>query len=204
MIPIIDFILNMDKYLDIIIQNYGSLVYLFAFLIIFIETGIVIFPFLPGDTLLFVLGAFASRGQLSLLVLLSILFIAALLGNVTNYAFGRYLGMKLFSRFIRKEHLTKTHSFFDKYGVKTIVIARFIPIIRTIAPFVAGVGKMNYLRFFIFSLIGSLLWVFLFILAGFFFGNIPFVQHNLSIVILIIIIISLIPAIVEYFRHRKN
>jgi len=202
MIQIIDFILNIDKYIDLIIQSYGLLVYLFVFLIIFVETGLVITPFLPGDSLLFVLGAFASRGQLSLLVLLSILFIAALVGNMTNYFLGRYFGQKVFSRFIKKEHLKRTHSFFDKYGSKTLIIARFVPIIRTIAPFIAGVGKMDYLKFVIFSLIGSFLWVFLIILAGFFFGNIPFVEDNLSLVIITIIILSFIPAIVEYFRNK--
>jgi membrane-associated protein len=204
MIPIVDFIINADKYIDLIIQSYGLLIYLFVFLIIFLETGVVVTPFLPGDSLLFVLGAFASRGELSLFVLFSILFVAALLGNITNYLAGRYLGQKLFSRFIRKEHINKTRSFYAKYGDKTIVLARFIPIIRTFAPFIAGIGKMSYSRFIIFSLIGSLLWVSLFILAGFFFGNLPFIEQNLSLVILVIVILSLIPAIVEYFRNKSN
>jgi len=204
MIPLIDFIIHADKYIDLMIVNYGFLVYIFVFLIIFIETGIVIFPFLPGDSLLFVLGAFASRGELSLLVLIISLIIAAFVGNITNYLIGRYLGKKVFSRFIKKKHMDKTEAYYKKYGDKTIVLARFVPIIRTIAPFVAGVGEMPYPRFLSFSLIGSFLWVIIFTIAGFFFGNAPIVKNNLSLFIIAIILVSLIPAVVEYFRVKKD
>jgi len=204
MIQIIDFILHVDKYIDILIANYGIWVYFLVFLVIFIETGIVIMPFLPGDSLLFVLGAFASRGTLSLWVILISLFIAAVVGDTINYSIGKYFGEKVFSRFIKKEHLDKTRSFYQKYGDKTIVIARFVPIVRTLAPFLAGVARMRYPRFLSFNVIGGLLWVFIFVLAGFFFGNIPIIKDNLSIVIILIIIISVIPAIIEYLRARKN
>lgn len=202
MIPLIDFVLNVDKYIDLIISNYGLLVYAFMFLIIFIETGVVIMPFLPGDSLLFVLGAFAARGQLSLLTLIILLVIAAFVGNITNYLIGRYLGEKVFSKFINPNHLVKTKSFYSKYGDKTLILARFVPIVRTIAPFLAGVGKMPYSKLITFSLLGSILWVVLFVLAGFFFGNIPLIENNLSIVIISIIIVSLIPAVIGYFKNR--
>jgi len=202
MIPLIDFVLNVDKYIDLIISNYGLLVYAFMFLIIFIETGVVIMPFLPGDSLLFVLGAFAARGQLSLLTLIILLVIAAFVGNITNYLIGRYLGEKVFSKFINPNHLVKTKSFYSKYGDKTLILARFVPIVRTIAPFLAGVGKMPYSKLITFSLLGSILWVVLFVLAGFFFGNIPLIENNLSIVIISIIIVSLIPAVIGYFKNK--
>ena len=203
---LIDFILHFDKYLGLFVQDYGILTYLILFLIIFFETGLVITPFLPGDSLLFVAGTFAAQGTLNVLVLFFVLSIAAILGDSLNYWIGNYFGEKVFSksRFFKKEYLEKTKSFYHKHGSKTIVLARFVPIIRTFAPFVAGVGKMQYAKFLFYNIIGGLVWVALFIFSGFFFGNVGIVKENLTIVILIIIVISVIPGIVEYLRQRRN
>ncbi len=199
---IVDFILHIDKYLDILIQSYGTLVYVILFLIIFVETGLVIMPFLPGDSLLFVAGTLAAADSLNVYMLFLILSIAAILGDTINYWIGSYFGEKIFTKFIRKEYLDKTKLFYEKYGKKTIIFARFIPIIRTFAPFVAGVGKMDYAIFLSYNIIGGISWVAIFIFAGFFFGNIPFVKDNLAVIILAIIIISIIPPTIEYLRHK--
>lgn len=202
---IIDFILNVDKYLSIIIENYGLLTYLLLFAVIFIETGLVIMPFLPGDSLIFVAGTFAAQGVLNVLLLFVILCAAAILGDTANYWIGTYFGKKIErSRVIKKEYIEKTNHFYEKYGGKTIILARFVPIVRTFAPFVAGIGKMKYSKFLSFNVIGGIAWVALFLFAGYFFGKIQLIRENLTIAILIIIFVSLIPPIVEYFRVRKH
>ncbi len=178
----------------------------FSFVVIFCETGLVVTPFLPGDSLLFAAGTFAALGSLNLSTLLLILYLAPVLGDSTNYWIGRFLGPKVFqreSRFLKREYLDKTAAFYEKHGGKTIVIARFMPIFRTFAPFVAGIGKMHYPRFLLFSVGGTLLWISLFVLAGYFFGNIPFVKQNFTVAIMAIIALSLVPMIVEYWRHKR-
>jgi membrane-associated protein len=204
----VDFFLHLDKHLADVIQQYGIYTYALLFLIVFLETGLVVTPLLPGDSLLFAAGSFAGIGALSLWPLLFLLSVAAVFGDTVNYAIGATLGPRVFhyprSRFFNPEHLRKTHEFYEKYGGKTIIIARFIPIIRTFAPFVAGIGAMSYARFLSYNVIGGVLWVSLCVLAGYFFGNLPFVQRNFSVVILAIIAISLLPALVEYLRHRMQ
>ena len=203
---LIDFILHIDKYLHLIVQNYGILSYFILFFIVFCETGLVFTPFLPGDSLLFVAGTLAANGVLNLFFLFLVFVIAAILGDTVNYWIGNYLGERVFlrSRLVNKNYIEKTKEFYKKHGGKTIVIARFIPIIRTFAPFIAGVGKMNYLRFLIFNIIGAIVWVGIFVFSGYYFGGISFVQNNLSFVLLGIILVSLIFPLVEYLRHRKN
>ncbi len=205
-VELIDFVLHIDRYIEVIIQNYGTAAYFILFLIIFCETGLVITPFLPGDSLLFVTGAFAAKGALNVGLLFFILVFAAVLGDTLNYSIGNYFGEKIFanSRFFRREYLEKTKEFYRKYGGKTIIVARFLPIIRTFAPFVAGIGKMNYVRFLSFNVIGGILWVGLFLFSGYYFGRIPFVERNLTLFILIIILTSLIPPFVEYIKKRTK
>jgi membrane-associated protein len=204
----IDFFLHLDRHLAEIIQNYGAHTYTVIFAVLFLETGVVVTPFLPGDSLLFAAGSFAGLGALSLWPLFFVCCAAAILGDTVNYAIGAYLGPKVFhypkSRFFNPDHLKKTHAFYEKYGGKTIIIARFIPIIRTFAPFVAGVGKMTYPRFLSYNVIGALLWVSVCVFAGYFFGNLAFVKKNFSLVILAIVVISILPAVVEYLRHRAE
>lgn len=203
----IDFILHLDTYLDAIIQQYGVFTHVILFLIIFFETGLVVTPFLPGDSLLFAAGAFAARGSLEVGFLLPLLVAAAIVGDAANYWIGSIIGTRVFqkeSRFIKRDYLERTQKFYEQYGKKTIVMARFVPIVRTIAPFVAGVGKMPYRVFAGYNILGGLLWVFLFVLAGYYFGNISFVEHNFSLVILAIIGISLIPSVIEVLRHRRH
>ena len=193
----IDIIIHLDKYLNLLIQNYGVLTYLILFLIIFCETGLVVTPFLPGDSLLFAAGAFAAIGALDVLWLLGLLTVAAITGDTLNYWIGGFVGPKVFHkenvRFLNKKHLEHTHQFYDKYGGKTIIIARFIPIIRTFAPFVAGIGKMAYSRFVAYNILGGILWVVAFVISGYYFGNIPAVKQNFTVVIFAIIIISIMP-----------
>lgn len=214
---IIDFFLHLDVHLSQIILDYGVWAYLILFLIIFVETGLVVMPFLPGDSLLFAAGAFAAP-QLSatgetlpapfnVFYLIVILFVAAFLGDTLNYYIGDYFGPKVFRRdyrFLKREHLLKTQNFYEKHGAKTIIFARFIPIIRTFAPFVAGVGTMKYSKFLAYNIIGGFLWVALFILAGYFFGNIPAVKKNFTLAIFAIIFISLIPPIIEFLKHKLS
>jgi membrane-associated protein len=199
-----DFIVHIDAHLDAIIRNYGAWTYAILFLIIFCETGFVVTPFLPGDSLLFAAGTFAARGSLSPYVLFGLLSIAAILGDTVNYWIGRWIGPRAQRglRFVRKEHLDRTHAFYEKHGGKTIVIARFMPIIRTFAPFVAGVGAMDYGRFLMFNVSGGLLWISLFVFAGYYFGNIPAVEENFTLVIMAIILLSILPGVIEYARHR--
>jgi len=203
---LVDFVLHLDKHLSAIIQSFGSGTYILLFLIVFAETGFVVTPFLPGDSLLFAAGAFAALGDLNIVWVFLILTGAAIVGDSVNYAIGNFFGPKVFnqenSRFLKKEYLNKTHQFYEKYGAKTIVIARFVPIVRTFAPFVAGVGQMSYWTFLTYNVVGALLWVSVCVLAGYFFGNIPIVKDNFTIVIFVIIIISILPAIFEFWRHR--
>jgi membrane-associated protein len=204
----VDFVLHLDVHLAEIIQRYGAHTYTLLFVVVFLETGVVVTPILPGDSLLFAAGSFAGLGALSLWPVFFLCCAAAILGDTVNYAIGAYLGPKVFhypkSRFFNPEHLRKTHEFYEKYGGKTIIIARFIPIIRTFAPFVAGVGKMSYAQFATYNVTGAVLWVSICVFGGYFFGNLPFVKKNFSLVILAIIVISLLPAVIEYLRHRAE
>lgn len=203
----IDFILHLDKYLDLIIRSVGLWTYFILFVVIFIETGLVVTPFLPGDSLLFAAGAFAALGSLNMAALFVILALAAVLGDTANYWIGHYIGDRAFttkSRFFKREYLERTQAFYEKYGGKTIFLARFVPIIRTFAPFVAGVGKMRYGYFISYNVFGGILWTGLFIFAGYFFGNVPFVRNNFSLVVIAIVLISVVPAVVEVIRNRKS
>jgi membrane-associated protein len=204
----IDLFLHLDTHLQTVIQTYGTWTYVILFLIIFCETGLVVTPILPGDSLLFAAGAFAATGSLDLTWLLILLVIAAILGDAVNYAIGHFMGPKVFSRpesrFLKKEYLDRTHQFYEKYGGKTIIIARFVPIVRTFAPFVAGVGSMTYAKFASYNVIGALLWVGVCVLAGYAFGNIPIVKENFTLVILGIIFVSILPGIIEFLRQRRE
>ena len=204
---VIDIILHLDKYLGEILQTYGTWAYLIMFFVIFMETGFVVTPFLPGDSLIFAAGAFAGLGNLHIGVLYVVLAAAAIAGDTANYWIGHYIGPRAFSgniRFLKKDYLDRTHVFFEKYGGKTIIIARFVPIIRTFAPFVAGVGAMTYPKFIAYNVIGGLAWVALFAFGGYFFGNLKVVQDNFTFVIFAIIIISILPAIIEVVRSRRE
>ena len=202
-----DILLHLDKYINVVIQDYGQWTYLILFLIVFCETGLVVTPFLPGDSLLFVAGAFAALGSLNLFWVLVLLSVAAILGDTINYWVGNYIGPKVFqmqnSRIFKKEYLDRTHQFYEKYGPITIVIGRFVPIIRTFAPFLAGVGSMTYGKFLTYNVVGGIFWIFSFTLGGYFFGNLPFVKKNFTFVIFAIIIISVMPTVIEYYRQRK-
>ena len=202
---LVDFILHLDVHLNEIIQNFGIWTYLILFLIIFLETGVVITPFLPGDSLLFAAGSFAALGSLNVWVLFITLIFAAILGDTINYWIGHYIGPKAFSgnfRFLKKEYLDRTHEFYEKHGGKTIILARFIPIIRTFAPFVAGIGAMNYSRFLVYNVVGAVIWVTLFTFGGYFFGNLPIIKENFTLAILAITLISVLPGVVEFLRER--
>lgn len=204
----VDIVLHLDAHLLVLVQEYGMWIYAILFAIIFAETGLVIAPFLPGDSLLFVTGALCGMGSLELQILLPLLVLAAFSGDNTNYWIGRLLGLRLLNstnqRLIKHEHLEKTHAFYAKHGGKTIIFARFLPIIRTFAPFVAGIGTMSYRLFVVFSALGSLAWIGSLTLAGFFFGNIPIIKNNLTLMIVAIIFISFIPAIREFIKHRRQ
>jgi membrane-associated protein len=204
----VDFFLHLDRHLAEFIQAYGTWTYALLFTIVFMETGFVVTPFLPGDSLLFAAGSFAALGALDVRLLFLLLWAAAVLGDNLNYAIGRSLGPRVFhferSRFFNPEHLRKTHGFYEKYGVKTIVIARFVPIVRTFSPFVAGIGAMRYPRFLAYDVVGGLLWVGICVSSGYFFGNLPFVKRNFSLVIVAIVLVSVMPAVVEYLRHRRE
>jgi len=202
----VDIVLHIDVYLGALIRQYGHFVYAILFIIIFCETGLVIVPFLPGDSLLFTMGGFAALGALNLWLLILLMWLAAALGDSFNYFIGGLIGEQVYIRdykFIRREYIDRTHAFFEKYGGTAIVLARFAPILRTFTPFVAGVGKMNYLRFLFFNITGGLLWVAVCILCGYFFGNLPFVRDNFSIFILAIIAVSLIPSAAEFIKHWR-
>ncbi|MDP4161181.1 MAG: DedA family protein [Bacillota bacterium] len=205
---LVDLFLHLDKNLGAVISSYGLWTYLILFALVFCETGLVVTPFLPGDSLLFVAGAFAASGSFNLFLLFSILGAAAILGDTVNYQIGHWVGPKAFSqsntRLFKKEHLERTQLFYEKHGGKTIIIARFVPVIRTFAPFVAGIGKMNYFRFLSYNLIGGLGWVIIVLLSGYLFGNLPVVRNNFSLVVLAIIFISILPAIITYFKEKRT
>jgi membrane-associated protein len=205
---LVDLVLHLDQHLFELVSNYGAWTYAILFLIIFCETGLVVTPFLPGDSLLFAIGALAAKGALDPIVVFLLLSVAAILGDTVNYWAGYVIGPKVFhkehSRFLNKKHLERTHQFYEKYGGKTIIIARFIPIIRTFAPFVAGIGRMTYARFLTYNIVGGIIWIAAFVYAGYFFGNIPMVKRNFTLVILAIIIISVMPGVIEYLRHRAQ
>ncbi len=208
---LIDFILHIDRHLAEIIADYGAWTYAVLFLIIFAETGLVVTPFLPGDSLLFAAGAFCAKPETGLNVHLMalLLFVAAVIGDTLNYWIGAKLGPAVFKRedsiFLRRKHLERAHAFFEKYGGRAIILARFVPIVRTFVPFVAGAGQMNYSRFIVFNIVGGFVWIYFFIYAGFAFGNQPFVQKNFKLVILAIIILSVLPMVFEFGRAwREN
>ncbi len=204
---LIDLFLHLDDHLSVVIQNYGTWTYLLLFLIIFMETGLVITPFLPGDSLLFAAGTFAGLGALNVWILFILLSVAAIIGDTVNYWIGHYIGPRAFSgeiRFLKKEYLDRTHEFYERHGGKTIILARFVPIVRTFAPFVAGVGAMTYGRFITYNVVGGIAWVAIFIFGGYYFGNLEFVQDNFTYVVLAIIFISVLPGIIEFLRERSR
>jgi len=207
---LIDLFLHLDEHLSAIIQNYGTWTYFLLFLVIFMETGFVVTPFLPGDSLLFAAGTFASPAlgsPLNIWVLWALLCIAAIVGDTVNYWIGHFIGPRAFSgeiRFLKKQYLDRTHAFFERHGGKTIILARFVPIIRTFAPFVAGVGEMGYGKFITYNVIGGIAWVTLFTWGGYFFGTLPFVQNNFSLVVLAIIFLSVLPAVIEIIKERTR
>lgn len=205
---LMDLVLHLDKHLGILINNYGAWVYVILFLIILFETGLVVTPFLPGDSIIFAASAFAALGSLNIFILIVSLMFAAILGDTINYNIGKHLGQKLLSRgdsrFIKKEYIDRTNAYYDKYGGKTIIIARFIPIVRTFAPFVAGIGSMHYKQFITYNSVGGVLWVLIVSLLGFFFGNIPIIANNFSIAIIVMILISILPAIIGFFKEKAK
>ncbi|MCA8831804.1 DedA family protein [Hymenobacter pini] len=206
---LLDFILHLDKHLAEIIQDYGTWTYAILFLIIFVETGVVVLPFLPGDSLLFAAGALAANpaNGLSVWVLVGLLILAAVLGDTLNYHIGDFLGPRVFrenSRWLKREHLERTQDFYQRHGAKTIIIARFIPIIRTFAPFVAGIGTMSYTRFLSYNLIGAVLWVVLLTGAGYFLGSFEWIQRNFGLLTILIILVSVLPAVWEFFKARRE
>jgi membrane-associated protein len=203
----LDFFLHLDKNLTLVIAQFGPLTYIFLFIIIFCETGLVVTPFLPGDSLLFIAGSLAAFGSLNVFLLFITLALAAIIGDSVNYWIGSMLGKNVFherSRFFKKEYLVKTEKFYEKYGGKTIILARFIPIVRTFAPFVAGIGKMNYTWFITYNITGGLLWVSLFLFGGYFFGNIPLIKNNFEVSIFVIIFVSILPGIIEFIKHKRE
>lgn len=211
-ITFVDFILHLDTHLIWLFQNYGLWLYLILFLIIFCETGLVATPFLPGDSLLFAVGALAGTGKLNILLLFGLLAFAAVAGDTANYWIGHHAGPKalnstknnILKRFLKKEYIERTQRFYEKYGHKTIMLSRFVPIVRTFAPFMAGVGSMAYARFISYNVIGGVAWVSIMLFGGYFFGNIDIVKMNFSLVILGIIILSFVPVLMEYVKHRKE
>lgn len=202
----IELFVHLDKHLNVIIQNYGVWTYLLLFLIIFCETGLVVTPLLPGDSLLFAAGAFAALGSLKVEWLYVLLSVAAIAGDTVNYWIGHYVGPKVFHRedvrFLNRKYLDRTHEFYEKHGGKTIILARFIPIIRTFAPFVAGIGRMTYGHFISYNVIGGLTWIAIFLFGGYYFGNIPVVKNNFTLVILAIIFVSVLPGVIEFLNQR--
>jgi membrane-associated protein len=202
---LLDLFLHLDEYLARIILDYGTWTYAILFFVIFVETGFVVTPFLPGDSLLFAAGTFAALGSLNVWVIVGLLFVAAVLGDAVNYSIGHYLGERAYNlKWIKKEYLDKTHAFFEKHGGKAIFLARFVPIVRTFAPFVAGIGKMTYGYFATYNVVGGAVWVTLFTLLGFFFGNLEFVKKNFEFVIVAIILISVVPMFVEWWKARRE
>lgn len=205
---LIDMVLHLDKHLGELVNYFGLWTYFVLFLIIFCETGLVITPFLPGDSLLFAIGALSASNQFNIVAIVIVLTIAAIIGDTVNYHIGKYIGPKVFHkdnvRFLNKKHLIKTHEFYERHGGKTIIIARFMPIIRTFAPFVAGMGSMSYARFIVYNIVGGVLWVALLVFAGYFFGNIPIVKKNFTLVIMAIIFISILPGFIAYWNEKMS
>lgn len=203
-----DIFLHLDEYLGSLIHSYGSWTYLVLFMVIFSETGLVVTPFLPGDSLLFAIGTFCAIGHLDLKIVWPLLVFASVLGDNVNYLVGKTMGEKVFhyenSRIFKKEYLEKTHNFYEKYGAKTLILAKYVPVVRTFAPFVAGVGKMTYRKFFILNILAGFTWISILTLSGYFFGNIPVVRNNFSIVIMAIIFISVLPGFIEFYRARAK
>lgn len=200
---LVDLFLHLDVYLATIIAQYGAWTYGILFFVIFMETGFVVTPFLPGDSLLFAAGAFAALGSMNIFILIGLLIFAAILGDTVNYSIGHYLGERAYHiKWLKREYFDKTHAFFAKHGGKTIFLARFVPIVRTFAPFVAGIGKMPYVYFITYNFVGGIVWVLLFTSVGFLFGNVPFVKQNFEFVIIVIILLSLIPILVEAWKSR--
>lgn len=204
---LLDFVMNLDSNLTDLAKEYGVWTYLLLFVVIFCETGLVVTPFLPGDSLIFVIGALSANGELNLKFIVLVLFLAAVMGDTANYHIGKFIGPKIFHkenvRFLKKEYLMRTHEFYEKHGGKTIIIARFIPIIRTFAPFVAGMGSMAYWRFISYNIIGAVMWVTLFVFAGYFFGNIPAVEENFTFVIFAIVFLSLVPGVITFIKNKR-
>src|SRR5512143_1327146 len=202
---VIDLFLHLDTHLSAIITQYGTWTYALLFFVIFMETGFVVTPFLPGDSLLFAAGTFAAIGSLNVWLLFGLVAVAAVLGDTVNYWIGHFLGDRAYHiKWIKREYIERTHGFFDKYGRMTIFLARFVPIVRTFAPFVAGIGKMSYPAFISYNIFGGIVWVALFTFAGYFFGNIPFIRHNFSFVVLAIVLISVVPMIVEAVKAQRE
>lgn len=208
LVHLVDLFLHLDKYLGSVIETYGAWTYGILWLIVFCETGLVVTPFLPGDSLLFAAGAFAAMGSLNLPLLMLLLVVAAILGDAVNYQIGRQMGPKVFlrqnQRFLKREYLERTQKFYEKYGGKTIIIARFVPIVRTFAPFLAGVGEMSYVQFATYNVTGALLWVLSLTSAGYFFSGLPMVKNNFSLVVMAIIVISILPAVYEVIAARRE
>ena len=204
-ITFIEFFLHLDEYIAQMISDYGAWTYGILFAIIFVETGLVIMPILPGDSLLFAAGTFAALGSLNIWFLIGLLIVAAITGDALNYSIGHYLGERAYNiKWIKKEYFEKTHAFFEKHGGKAIFLARFVPIVRTFAPFVAGIGRMSYGYFATYNVVGGIVWVVTFTLLGFFFGNIPFVKKNFELVIIVIILLSVVPMIYEWWKARRE
>jgi len=203
-----DFILHLDRHLVELVAQFGGWTYAVLFAIIFCETGLVVTPILPGDSLLFAVGALAASGALNVFLTFVLLSIAAIVGDTVNYWIGYLVGPKIFmstgSRWLNRKHLERTHEFYEKYGGKTIIIARFIPIVRTFAPFVAGIGRMTYWKFLLYNVVGGIAWIGIFLYAGYFFGNIPVVKANFGLIVVAIILISVLPAVIEYLRARRQ
>jgi membrane-associated protein len=207
LLQIVDFFRHLDQHLVELIQQYGTWIYGILFAIIFCETGLVVTPILPGDSLLFAAGALAAEGNMNIVFLWGLLLVAAIAGDTVNYWIGQRVGLSVFkddARILKTEYLRRTEEFFEKYGGKTIVLARFIPIVRTYAPFVAGASRMNYARFLTYNVLGGLLWITIFLWLGYFFGNIPFVKKRFEYVVIVIIVLSVLPVVYEYFKNRRN
>lgn len=205
---LINVIVHLDKYLNVILQNYGMWTYALIFLIVFCETGLVVTPFLPGDSILFATGALASIGSLKIFLLFMVFYLSAVIGDTVNYHIGQKIGSNILDKedvkYINKEYLKKAHSFYEKHGSMTIVVGRFIPIIRTFVPFVAGIGEMSYSKFIIYNMLGGFLWVALFLGVGYFFGELPFIKQHFSYILIAIIIISIIPGIIAFIKEKRN
>jgi len=207
MAHLIEVFLHLDKYLDSVLLQYGVWIYVFLFVVLFLETGVVVTPFLPGDSLLFTAGALCARGDLAVGWLFMLLWLAAVLGDTVNYSIGHIVGPRAFHgqyRFFKREHLDRTHQFYERHGGKTIVLARFIPIIRTFAPFVAGIGRMSYGQFVVYNILGGLLWTLLFVFGGYYFGNWPLVKRHFTLVTLAIIVLSLLPLVIELVQNYRR